>query len=167
MKHWLGSNSWAFVLAGGILAVLAFPHLVSAYHLEAGGRAVDNPELLAYNPLPALAHLQKAIEWQPDNAQAYRLLAKVYRAQGDKILDSKSQGLVAAAEALTRYTELRPDNPLGHIELAEVYEAIKAEMQAMRLADLVAALPQAAVEAPDVPLDTPYARPDGPAWHHL
>ncbi len=38
-------------------------------------------------------------------------------------------------------------------------------MRAMHLDDLVAALPQAAVEAPDVPLDTPYARPDGPAWH--
>jgi len=154
----------AFVAASLLILVLAAPHLVSAYHLEAGGWALDNSELLAYNPLPALEHLQKAIEWQPDNAQAYRLLAKVYRAQGDKILGSKSQGLVAAIEALTRYTELRPDNPLGHIELAEVYEAIKAEMQAMRLADLVAALPQAAVEAPDVPLDTPYAQPDGPAW---
>ena len=156
VKHWF-SKSWPFVLAGGILAVLAFPHLVSAYHLEAGGRAVDDLELLSYNAPAALEHLQKAIEWQPDSARAYRLMGKVYRAQGDKILDSKSQGLVAAAEALTRYTELRPDNPLGHIELAEVYEAIKAEMQAMRLADLVAALPQAAV-------DTSHTRPGDPAW---
>jgi len=127
VKHWL-SKSWPFVLAGGILAVLAFPHLVSAYHLEAGGRAVDDLELLSYNAPAALEHLQKAIEWQPDNAQAYRLLGKVYCAQGDKILGSKSQGL-------TRYTELRPDNPLAHIELAEVYEAVEAGMQAMHLAD--------------------------------
>jgi tetratricopeptide (TPR) repeat protein len=154
-KGWLG-NSWAFVLVGGILTVLAFPHLVSAYHLEAGGRAVDDPERLATDPLPALAHLQKAIEWRPDNAQAYRLLAKVYRTQGD---------WPAAVESLTRYTELRPDNPLGHIELAEVYETVEAEMATMRLADLVAALPQAAVEAPDVPVDTPYVQPEGPAWH--
>jgi len=146
----------AFIAASLLILVLVTPYLVSAYHLEAGGRVLDNPELLAYNPLPALAHLQKAIEWQPDNAQAYRLLGQVHRAQGD---------LLAAVEALTRYTELRPDNPLGHIELAEVYEAVEAEMRAMHLADLVAALPQAAVEAPDVPLDTPYARPDGPAWH--
>jgi len=83
---------------------------------------------LSYNAPAALEHLQKAIEWQPDNAQAYRLLGMIYRAQGDKILDSKSQGLVAAAGVLTRYTELRPNNPLGHIELAEVYEAIEAEM---------------------------------------
>ena len=109
IKRWF-RNWWIWVAVGGILAVLAFPHLASAYHLEAGGRALDNPELLAYNPLPALEHLQKAIEWDPDNAQAYRLLSKVHRAQGD---------LLAAVEALTRYTELRPDNPLGHIELDE------------------------------------------------
>ena len=147
-KGWLG-NWWAFVLVGGTLAVLAFPHLVSAYHLEAGGRAADDS-------LSALAHLQKAIEWRPDNAQAYRLLAKVYRTQGD---------WPAAVESLTRYTELRSDNLLGYIELAEVYEAVEAEMATMYLADLVAALPQAAIEAPAVPVDTPYAQPDGPAWH--
>ena len=90
-------------------------------------RAVDDLELLSYNAPAALEHLQKAIEWQPDNAQAYRLLGMIYRAQGDKILDSKSQALVAA-EVLTRYTELRPDNPLGHVELAEVHEAIQAKM---------------------------------------
>jgi len=148
----------AFVAASLLILVLVTPYLVSAYHLEAGGRAVDDLELLSYNAPAALGHLQKAIEWQPDNAQAYRLLSKVYRAQGDKILGSKSQGL-------TCYTELWPDNPLGHIELAEVYEAVEAEMRAMRLADLVAALPQAAVEAPDVPIDTPHAQPNGLAWH--
>lgn len=118
----------AFVAASLLILVLVTPYLVSAYHLEAGGRALDNPEFLAYNPLPALEHLQKAIEWDPNNAQAYRLLSKVYRAQGDKILGSKSQGL-------TCYTELRPDNPLSHIELAEVYEAVEAGMRAMHLAD--------------------------------
>jgi tetratricopeptide (TPR) repeat protein len=155
VKRWFG-NSWAFVLVGGILAVLAFPHLVSAYHLEAGGRAADDPERLAADPLSALAHLQKAIKWVPDNAQAYRLLAKVYQTQGD---------WPATVESLTRYTELRPDSLLGHIELAEVCETVEAEMATMCLADLVAALPQAAVEAPDVPVDTPYVQSDGPAWH--
>ena len=155
IKRRLG-KTWAWVLAGGILAILAFPHLVSAYHLEAGGRALDNSERLAYHPLLALAHLQKALEWSPDNAQAYRLLAKVYQVQGEELM---------AAEALARYTELRPDNPLGHIELAQVYESIEAEMQRMQRIDLLAALPGAAVEAPDVPADTPYAEPDGPAWH--
>lgn len=62
VKRWLG-NWWIFsLLAGGVPAILAFPHLVSAYHLEAGGRAVDDLELLPYNAPAALAHLQKAIE---------------------------------------------------------------------------------------------------------
>jgi tetratricopeptide (TPR) repeat protein len=154
VKHWLG-HSWPFLFLGGTLIALVFPHLVGAYHLEAGGQAIDDVEQTAADPLPAFAHLQKAIQWTPDNAQAYRLLGKVYRLQHD---------WVAAAEALTRYTELRPGNPLGHVELAEVYEAIDSEIAAMGLVDLIAALPQAAVEAPDRPADTPYAQLDGPAW---
>lgn len=155
VKGWLG-KSWALVLVGGMLAILAFPHLASAYHLEVGGRGFDNPKFLAYNPQPTLAHLQKAIEWQPDSAQAYRLLGKAYQAQGN---------WTAAVEALTRYIELRPHNPLGHLELAGLYEAIETEMAAMEIADLIAALPQATVEAPAIPVDTPYARTGGPAWH--
>jgi len=154
VKRWLYS-SWVFVLAGGILAVLTFPHLVSAYHLETGGRALGNPDLVPHNAPAALAHLHKAIEWEPDNAQAYRLLSKVYRSQGN---------WPAAAKSLARYTELRPDNPLGHIELAEVYETVETEMAAMHLAPLIAALPQAAVETPTVSVDTPFAQPDGPTW---
>jgi tetratricopeptide (TPR) repeat protein len=139
-----------------LILVLAFPYLASAYHVEAAGREMSNSGSVAYDPQVALTHLQKAIEWEPDNAQAYRLLGRVYRAQGDWL---------AAIQALTHYAELRPDNPLGHIELAEVYETIEAKMPAMLVTDLVALLPQAAVEAPDVPLGTPHAQPGGPAWH--
>jgi tetratricopeptide (TPR) repeat protein len=146
----------AFVVASLLGLGLAAPYLVGAYHLEAGGRVMDAPEFSTDDPLPALAHLQKAIRWESGNAQAYRLLGKVYQAQGD---------WPAAIEALARYTALRPDNPLGHVELAGVYEAVEAEMQAMRLADLVADLPQATVGAPEVAVDTPFARPDGPTWH--
>jgi tetratricopeptide (TPR) repeat protein len=138
----------ALVAVALVSLILIVPCLVGAYYLEAGGRADDS--------LLAVAHLQKAVEWEPDNAQAYRLLGQAYRAQGD---------WPAAVEALNRYTALRPDDPVGHVELAEVYEAVEAEMQTMRLADLVTALPQAVVGAPDVLLDTPFARPDGPAWH--
>jgi tetratricopeptide (TPR) repeat protein len=149
--QWVG-----FAAASLLILVLAFPHLASAYHVEAAGREMSNSGSVAYDPQLALAHLQKAIEWEPGNAQAYRLLGRVYRAQGDWL---------AAIQALTHYAELRPDNPLAHIELAEVYETIEAKMLAMRVADLAALLPQAAVEAPDVPLGTPHAQPDGPAWH--
>jgi tetratricopeptide (TPR) repeat protein len=159
--HWLGKG-WPIVLAAGLLAALAFPHLVGAYHLEAGGRAlVDEGRATA----DAMAHLQRALDWTPDNAQAYRLMGQLYRAQGEELFGSKSQGLMAAAEALGRYTELRPDDPLGHMELAQVYEALEAEVQAMTAADLIAALPGATAETPDAPVDTPFAAPDEPAWH--
>lgn len=163
LKCWL-RNGWFFWLFVALLAALAFPHLVSAYHLEAGGRALDqigesvnqqSGELTNSRLETAILHLQKALKWEPDNAQAYRLMGRLYRGQGDD---------VAAAEALTRYTELRPDNPLGHMELAQTYEAIEAEMQAMVAADLIAALPQASVTAPGAPVDTPFAGPDEPAW---
>jgi tetratricopeptide (TPR) repeat protein len=99
----------SLIAACGLGLFLVFPHLVSAYHLEAGGRARGDPA-------SALEHLRKAIEWDPNNAQAYRLLGKVYRAQGD---------WPAAIEALTTFTKLRPRNPLGHMELAEAYEDIE------------------------------------------
>lgn len=116
--RWLGKG-WPILLAAGLLTILTFPHLASAYHLEAGGRALDDAGHLADTPLPALKHLQQAIEWDAGNTQAYRLLAQAYQMQGD---------WPAAVGALTRYTELRPDNPLGHIELAQIYEAVEAEV---------------------------------------
>jgi tetratricopeptide (TPR) repeat protein len=154
LKRWLGKG-WPILLAGGLLAALAFPHLASAYHLEAGGRALDDVDRLGDRALPALEHLLQAVEWHAGNAQAYRLLSRVYQAHGE---------WAAAVEALTYYTELRPHNPLGHVELAQLYEAVEAEMQSMEVVDLIAALPEASVEAPDVPLDTPFAQADEPAW---
>ena len=157
VKHWLG-KSWAFVLLGGILAVLAFPHLVSAYHLEAGGRALDqvsNPNGQIPNPnlSRAVAHLEAALRWDAGNAQAYRLLGQAYLAQGD---------LVAAAEALTRYTELRPDNPLGHIELAGVYEEMEAELVSHTRYDFLAHLPEARVGTAGFWIDTGFCKEGDP-----
>jgi tetratricopeptide (TPR) repeat protein len=127
-RVWL-RYAWLLVplVLGGALIVLVFPHLASAYHLEAGGRALDDPP-------EALEHLGRAIEWQPANAQAYRLLGRAYRLHGN---------WPAAVEALERFVAMRPDNPLGHIELAETYESILAEMAAMYAADLVTKLPEA------------------------
>ena len=141
---------WPFLVAIALLAmgVLAFPHLASAYYLEAGGRALDEPERAAQL-------LSKAIEWVPDNAQAYRLLAQAYREQGQ---------WAAAVKALTRNTEMRPDNPLGHFELAETYQEIEEAMAALPRVDLLPLLLQAKVQAPQVPIDTPYSQPGDPAW---
>jgi tetratricopeptide (TPR) repeat protein len=137
------------VLAGGALLILVIPSLASAYHLEAGGRAVGS------SPSLALKHLLKAIEWDPRNAQAYRLLGKTYRDQGD---------WSAAVEALVRYHELRPGSPLGPIDLAMLYEEIEAEMGALRQMDLLALLPEATVETPEEPVATPHSESGEPAW---
>ena len=138
------------VILCGLLIYLAFPYVASAYHLEAGGRAMSDPDL-------ALDHLQQATEWLPDNSQAYRLQAQVFHSRRDWL---------AAVEAQARFTELRPDNPLGYIEMAELYEEIEAEMEAMHIAELLDLLPEAQVQAPEAPIDTPYGSPDGPAWSY-
>jgi tetratricopeptide (TPR) repeat protein len=143
--------------------VLIFPYAASAYHVEAGGRALDqigestnqqisepaNPALES-----AIRHLQTAIQWEKGNSQAYRLLGRAYLAQGD---------LVAAAEALTRFTDLRPDNPLGHIELAGVYEAIEAELDTHVRYDFLAYLPEARIETAGFWIDTGFCEEGDPA----
>ncbi|MDY7042581.1 MAG: tetratricopeptide repeat protein [Chloroflexota bacterium] len=143
-----------------VCAVLVFPYTASAYHLEMGGRALDRTSELANgegrmvndewaNPhlQSAIGHLQSAIQWDVGNAHAHRLLGRVYLTQGD---------LLTAAETLTRFTELRPDNPLGHIELAEVYEALDAELQAHVRYNFLAHLPEAQIETAGFWVDTPF-----------
>jgi tetratricopeptide (TPR) repeat protein len=142
---------WSILLllvAGGVLAFLTFPYLRSAFYLEAGGRSMDNPAI-------ATEHLQKATKWDPENAQAHRLLGRAYQAEGN---------LQASVEAFARYIELRPGNPLGYIELAQTHERIQATIATMWSVDLLSLLPQAAVQAPEVPVDTPYRQPGEPLW---
>lgn len=90
------------------IVLLSFPYLESAYYLEAGGRAMEDGGR-------AEQLLNKAIAWDSNNAQAYRLLAKAYGVQVN---------WEGAARALRVSVQLRQDNPLGHLELAEVYEAL-------------------------------------------
>jgi tetratricopeptide (TPR) repeat protein len=106
---------WPILALVGIalMAVLAFPYLASAYYLEAGGRAMDDAGR-------AEELLNRAIAWDSQNAQAFRLLAAAYERQGNR---------PAAEEAARRYTELRPRNLWGHIQLAEMYEAMASEAQ--------------------------------------
>jgi tetratricopeptide (TPR) repeat protein len=140
-----------------VLTLLTYPHLVSAYHLEVGGRAAEDCDSPRANPSLAWEHLQKAIDWEPSNAQAHRLLARVCRAQGEWL---------SAGEALARYTELRPQNPLGYLELAEIYEEIEAQLEEMYSIDLLGLLPGAEVAAPDVVIETPFGQPGEPSWRY-
>lgn len=98
--------------------LLALPSLMSAHYVERAGRLMNWAGQPAYDSQRVLAHLQTAIRWRSNNAQAYRLLAQVYQERGE---------FEAAVQALARFTLLRPTNPLGHIELAQLYEMMDAE----------------------------------------
>lgn len=115
---------WPLLALALIVAIvlLSFPYLASAYYLEAGGRAMEDPER-------AERLLNNAIKWDVDNAQAYRLLGRVYRAQNN---------WQSALEMIERYAALRGDNPLAHAELANTYEAIEAAGAPVQLEDLQA-----------------------------
>lgn len=132
-------------LAGGIALVLTAPHLLSAYHLEAGGRAIRLPGSPAYDPASARAHLDQAIRWSPRNAQAYRALAK---------LDAEEGKWPAAIAGMQHYTKLRPANPLGWVELAEVYGAIQHEIESQPRFDLLELYPRASLSG-EVALSDP------------
>lgn len=160
LRHMLGHRSYAW-LVGVVLAGLAglglTPYGLSFLHTEAGGRilaAVEAGDASAQAQLPqAVNHFQQALRWQPDNAYAHRLLGRTYLA-----LDNPQE----AVPALTRFTELRPDHPLGHWELALAYEQLWRQGADLHYYDLVVELPLAQVKAPETPLATPFCKPGDP-----
>jgi tetratricopeptide (TPR) repeat protein len=64
--------------------------------------------------IEAIAYLQKAIKYNSKSAQSHLILGRLYCLLGEPR---------SAVDAYLMYTELRPDNPLGHLELAFAYEA--------------------------------------------
>jgi tetratricopeptide (TPR) repeat protein len=162
VRKWLIPGSLA--LAVPIVALL-LPYAAGAHHLEAGGRALDAAlgEIDALNwwyvgPIEiqdhpeldeAIAHLEQATRY----TQALRLLGRAHAARGD---------LLSSIEALERFTAQRPENPMGHLELAAAYVRADQRLQGMYSVDLLEALPGVQVRAPDLPGVTPY-QPEG--WH--
>jgi len=142
---------------------LACPYAASAYHLEAGGRALEQglgiTDLLewwytgpreAQDPQAlqkAVTHLQQA----DASSHALRLLGRVQAARGD---------VLAGIEALERFTALRPDNRLGHLELAAAYELTGRRLEEIEYVRLLDPLPGARVSAPDLDGEVAY-RPEG------
>jgi tetratricopeptide (TPR) repeat protein len=109
MHWWRG----LLVLAGVALGVwLAWPWAASAYSVERAGRW-----LAADGAGPAVERqLDRALRWDPHNAQVYRLRAQLYEQQGKPI---------AAVEALAGYVALRPADPLGRWALATACAGLK------------------------------------------
>jgi tetratricopeptide (TPR) repeat protein len=145
--------------------VLTYPYLSSLWHLERGGTALD----LALGEIdslnwwyvgPAAVHdsqaLQRAVEHLEKatrHASALRLLGRAHTAHGN---------LLAGIEALEQFAQVRPENAMGHLELAAAYARADRRLQGMHLSSLLETLPGAAVSAPDLPGETHY-RPED--WH--
>ncbi|MBU0702437.1 MAG: tetratricopeptide repeat protein, partial [Chloroflexi bacterium] len=124
-KLWWTGSALALSLA---LGVWLGPYALSSYHLEVGGRALDAalvpvfldwlaPEQIvdAERLEAGVAHLHQAIRWDPRNAQAMRLLVRVYVTQRQP---------EAALETLQQALDVRPDNPLLYLELGDVYDSL-------------------------------------------
>ncbi len=114
-----------------LVLVLGFwlgPYALALYHLEAGGRALDValvpvfPDRLAPEQVrdaraleAGIAHLHEASRRDPRNVQALRLLARAYLSQGNP---------QAALAVLQQALAVRPENPLLHLELGDVYDVL-------------------------------------------
>ena len=118
------------------MGVLTAPYAASIYHLEVGGRALDRalrpvfpdrlaPEQIVDGPQleTAVEHLETAIRHDPTSTQPRRLLARAYLSLGEE-----EKALVA----LQQVVKERPDNPLFHLELADVYDVMGQVSQAIR-----------------------------------
>jgi len=132
MRLWWGGLALLCILA---LGLWLRPYVLSIYHLESGGRALEAslepvfPDRLAPEQIvePArlqagMVHLGQAIRWDGRNVQAMRLLARGYLSQGQQ---------QAALEVLQRAAELRPENPLLRLELGDVYDALGRTQEAI------------------------------------
>jgi protein O-GlcNAc transferase len=113
---WPRLRWWHGLLALAVLSLLgglAWPWSASAYYVERAGRA-----LASGRAGPQVERqLDRALRWDPHNAQAYRLRARFYEQQGQHI---------AATEALAAYVALRPANPRGLWALATACEELSA-----------------------------------------
>jgi tetratricopeptide (TPR) repeat protein len=110
LRWWHGLLALAVLF---LLGGLAWPWSASAYYVERAGRA-----LASGRAGPQVERqLDRALRWDPHNAQAYRLRAQLYERQGKRI---------AATEALAGYVALRPANPQGLWALATACEELSA-----------------------------------------
>ena len=118
-----------------IVAIILIPRGLSLYYQSRGGqhieyvlRSVEGIQELVCEELPqsnqatigevehGIADLNRAARFNRNNSQAYYYLGKA-----NCLLGEPNE----AKENYLRYTELRPDNPLGHIGLGFAYELLE------------------------------------------
>ena len=133
------SRLWLLGLALTIALVVgvgAGPGALSCYYLEAGSQALKvalvpvfsdrlAPEQVvnAEQLVIGVAYLQKALQWDPHNVQARRLLARAYVTQNQPEM---------ALEELAAALVTRPANPLLHLELGDVYDSLGQTEEAIQ-----------------------------------
>lgn len=122
---WVGGA--ALIIA---LAFVLAPSLLTLYHIEAGGRALEAAEAFAAahpgetNPRldEALRHLTRAAEISPQDGFAFRRWGQALLLAGD------NEG---ARDVLLQAVALRPNHPLIHIELGYAYDGLGQVDQAL------------------------------------
>ena len=133
MRHlWLAGLALVLILLGLWLG----PYALALYHLEAGGRALEEslvtvfPDRLAPEQVTdakkleaGAARLQAALRWDPRDVPARRLLARAYLSQGQP---------EAALEILQSALAARPTNPLLSLELGDVYDSLGQTEEAIK-----------------------------------
>lgn len=151
------------LLIGVTVIVLAIPYALSAYHLQAGGRALEQAlgrhdamdwwyvgtrEVRDEGALQAaIDHLEKARR----APHAQRLLGQAYVAQGEAL---------RGVQALEQFVERRPRHYLAQLELAAAYVYADARLQELEYLDLLDHLNQAELSAPDLAQPTRYMPED-------
>jgi tetratricopeptide (TPR) repeat protein len=122
---------WLAILAACVLgAFLLVPRVISLYHIEVGGRALERARAFHaarphdVNPMldRALTHLQRAVAIAPRNGYAHRRLGQAWLLLGNN---------EAARDALRQAAALRPHNPLIRIELGYAYDGLGQVDQAL------------------------------------
>jgi tetratricopeptide (TPR) repeat protein len=127
---------FVFVLATILgIVILITPNILSLYYQVRGGQLLEevyqldaglSDGIVCEGPPPvnivgklqlkkAALQLQRAIHYKPNNAQARLLLGRAQCLLGES---EKS------IESLRVYTELRPENPLGNLEMGFAYETL-------------------------------------------
>ncbi|GAB4209029.1 MAG: hypothetical protein OHK0022_39460 [Roseiflexaceae bacterium] len=118
----------------GLLAVVVLPPLLWAYHIQRAGSLIEQgmvwPEPRASDSLPqtrdvgllaeALAELQAARRWRPDDSYSYRLAGQVALARGDW-----EQAAAAFEQARLR----APRDPLVAWEAGLAYEQLQRTIE--------------------------------------